>query len=647
MKPGVLLAILLVLPALGDEAPSWLRELATAKLPEYEKKPPAAVLLKHDRVVVDESGRVTTITRYAVRILTSEGRDLAIARALYQTDGGKVKTLEAWRISPGGEVKKFGKNETADLALINDDIYNQTRARVILAKAWVDPGSTFGFEAESEERSVFTQFDWPFQDELPVRLARFELALPVGWRAEAITFNHTAVEPQISGTTYTWQLHDLSALEMEEAGPEISSLAPRLAVSFFAPVGSKSPGRSFSKWNDVSKWLSELNEQQATPSEALAAKARDLASNKTEFERIEAIGRYVQGVRYVSIQMGELRGGGYKPHSASQVFEKGYGDCKDKANLMRAMLRTVGVEAWPVVIYRGDRMYVRAEWPSPQQFNHAIVAVRVSEQVKARAVVEHTALGRLLFFDPTDEYTPLGWLPQDELGSQVLIVAGEQGELVRMPSPDATARSVERRTEAILSSDGGITVNMYERSIGDAAVANRGFVRSRGLPEYQKLIERWIASGANAATISRLEPKEAGPAEFTLVVNFSAPRYAQLIQGRLLVFRPAIIASRGRPNLNQPSRKSPIILEAESFAESLEVELPKGFSVDELPEPSRLIAPFGSWQASMQVKEGKLIFSRSLQLETTTIPPERYAEAREFFNQVSRSEQATVVLIRQ
>ena len=39
---------------------------------------------------------------------------------------------------------------------------------------------------------------------------------------------------------------------------------------------------------------------------------------------------------------------------ATEVFAKSYGDCKDKANLMRAMLKIVGITAFPVSIYSGD-----------------------------------------------------------------------------------------------------------------------------------------------------------------------------------------------------------------------------------------------------------------------------------------------------
>jgi len=135
----------------------------------------------------------------------------------------------------------------------------------------------------------------------------------------------------------------------------------------------------------------------------------------------EAIGRYAQGVKYVSIQTGVGRGGGYRPHAAAEVLAKNYGDCKDKANLMRAMLKMMKIEAYPVIIYSGDPTFVRKEWASPSQFNHCIIAIRVSPETKAATVIEHAKLGRLLIFDPTDGETPIGDLPYYLQGSLALV----------------------------------------------------------------------------------------------------------------------------------------------------------------------------------------------------------------------------------
>src|SRR5207248_1066717 len=124
--------------AASDDVPAWLRQAAAAGAPAYDKKVPAVVLYNECSVTVSDEGRVTTTTNYAVRVLTHEGRDAAFARALYYTGSGKVRDFKAWLLRSTGDVKKYGKDETLDLALNADDVYDEARVRVIAARDDVD-----------------------------------------------------------------------------------------------------------------------------------------------------------------------------------------------------------------------------------------------------------------------------------------------------------------------------------------------------------------------------------------------------------------------------------------------------------------------------------------------------------------------------
>jgi hypothetical protein len=104
------------------------------------------------------------------------------------------------------------------------------------------------------------------------------------------------------------------------------------------------------------------------------------------------------------------------------------------------MLRSVGVEAWLAAINTGELGHVSTDRPSLGQFDHVIAPIRVSDRVQAESVAKYRAFGRLLFFDPTDEEIPFGRLPAREFGIQALIVAGENGKLVRMPSPQVVRK---------------------------------------------------------------------------------------------------------------------------------------------------------------------------------------------------------------
>src|SRR6266478_10014100 len=181
---AILLAVTGVNARAGDDVPAWLRQAAASNTASgYEKIVPAVVLLSERDIRVEEDGKVTTTERLAVKILTNEGRSAAIGSVEYVTDTGKVRDMRAWVLRPSGAVKKFSKDEVLDLAAAPNDVFNEVRFRVVSGRDEVEVGAVFGCEWTSEDRSVFTQFDWQFQERLPALLSRFTISLPPGWRA--------------------------------------------------------------------------------------------------------------------------------------------------------------------------------------------------------------------------------------------------------------------------------------------------------------------------------------------------------------------------------------------------------------------------------------------------------------------------------
>lgn len=633
----------------GDDAPAWLRAAAGSSMPAFQKDVPAVVLADESVVTIEDDGRMTRNDFYAVKVLTREGRDEAVAHAVYNTDSEKVKDLRAWLISPSGKVKKYGKGEAAELALVDNDVYNEAKQMIIAASSDAEEGSIFGYETVTEDRSVFSQLVWYFQGRgLPVMKSRISVTIPRGWSADALTLNHDRIEPTMSGTTYSWELRDLPPVSYEPLSPPRTALTPWLAINLTPTLEKPATRRSFATWVDVSKWLSEISDSQAGVNDAIAGKAKQItAASTTEMEKITAVGRFVQAVNYVSIQIGTGRGGGYRPHAAAEVFAKSYGDCKDKANLMRAMLKAIGIKSFLVSIYSGDPNHVRREWPSPHQFNHCIIAVKVSDETQALTVVDHATLGRLLIFDATDDITPVGDLPVHEQGSYALIIAGEAGALLRMPVTPPEANMLNRSAEVQLNADGSIVARMREQSIGQAAVRERGPFKGLTKPEYNGRIERWIAQGATGVLVSKIEPlDEPSEGKFSLAADFSAPAYGQLMQGRLLVFRPAIVSRRESLSLTAPARKHPVVLTPHAYSETTKVNLPGGFEVDELPDAVKLETPFGSYSTSYVVKDMQLLFTRTLIVRQATVPVADYPKVRSFFERIRAAEQSPVVLVR-
>ena len=633
----------------ADEAPAWLQQAALIKVPTYEKEVPAVVLQNEQAVTVSEDGHITTVTTYAVRILAREGRAFAEAEEVYLTNSGKVRELHAWLIRPNGTVRKYDKDDVVDRISDPNDIYDEYRVKLIDGTRDADAGAVFGYQSISEERPLFSQDIWGFQNRLPTLVSRYSLALPNGWRANSVTFNHIKLEPSVNGSTYTWELHDLAPIRPEPASPKVSNLAAWLAINYFVPdSGSSANSRTFETWVQVSRWATGLHDPQAVPDASVAAKAQELTVNsKTELDRIRAIAQFVQRLRYISIDIGIGRGNGYRPHAASQVLAKAYGDCKDKANLMRALLKAINITAYPIAIYSGDATHVREEWASPSQFNHCIIAVRVSDETQSATIIQHPTLGRLLIFDATDEHTSVGDLPDDEQGSLALIVAGDLGTLSRMPVMPPESSQLDRQAEVVLSEAGDITATVRERSTGQTAVNERRLFRELSAPVYRQMIEEWLARGTTTAKVSRVQPVDDNvEGRFGLDVDFSATSYGQLMQGRLLVFKPAIVSRREALFLTEGTRSQPIVLESHAFTETVRVKLPAGFEVDELPDVVKLETTFGSYKTSYEVKNGELVFSRTLAQRAATIPADQYRAVRSFFEKIRAAEQAPVVLVK-
>jgi hypothetical protein len=118
------------------------------------------------------------------------------------------------------------------------------------------------------------------------------------------------------------------------------------------------------------------------------------------------------------------------------------------------------------------------------------------------------------------------------------------------------------------------------------------------------------------------------------------------MQNRLLVFKPVVVDRLNSLWLTDNNRTHPVVMEANAFNETATFKLPVGFVVDETPDPVNLETPFGKYSTSYEVAGSSLIFKRSLVLNSTTIPVEKYPMVKDFFVKIRSAEQAPVVLLK-
>jgi hypothetical protein len=315
---------------------------------------------------------------------------------------------------------------------------------------------------------------------------------------------------------------------------------------------------------------------------------------------------------------------------------------------MRALLKAIGVDAYVTLIYALDRSYVRQEWASSMQFNHAIVAVRVSDAISLPTVLPDSPVGRLLMFDPTDRVTPLGDLPRNEQGSRALVIAGARGTLLTMPILPPKANRIESSVTATVDPSGRLDARILREYFGQSAVPLRGMEILRGSDELKKSFERGFAGRLAGATLSRATT-EAHPDEERLSVSLdlAVERFAQIMQGRLFVVRPGVLSAEGDYIFPAKQRSSPIKLESSLRHDSIRIKLPLGFKLDALPQSGQIRSPYGNIQVNWTVRECEIFMDETTEIQDSLVPASDYAKVRDFFAGIAGAQNAPIVLVRQ
>jgi len=639
----VIACVLMVLLATGAQAaklPKWVKQAAGVSIREYDKSVSSVVLLDERITTVNKAGRALSGYRYVVRLLAREGRSDA-RRDVHYDDETSIGKIHAWHIRPDGKVVKLDKDTITDESL-TDDLYSDSRTK-IMRFADADAGSIVAFEWVQKQRPFINQDYHFFQNRTPVVLSRYQLNLPADWRVESFIFNHAPLAPAVSGNKYVWEVRDLSPIKQEVLMPEIASISPYIAVSYF-PAAGKVAKRSFSAWQDVSKWEFQLMDKQIAPNAAIEQKAVELTAGiKDDLEKARVISRWIQrSIRYVSIQLGTV--GGYRPHAASVVFKKGYGDCKDKAALTQAMLSAVGISSYAVLVYSGDPTRIRPEFPSVLQFNHAIVAASIG--IGPAGATDHQVADFLLFFDPTDDLTPLEDLPYYLQGSYGLVVRASGGQLVQLPSRSEEANTSTREITLRLQDTGGIVAMVTEDLTGQmAALARRRAALSVG-GDYRKDIETRIALRVPGASVSDLQLREnealIGP--FGLRYSVSASNYATRT-GNLMVVKPLSLGAGDYPVFGETARKEPVVFDMKSIQEDrITILVPDGFQVDEHPPDTELEENFGEFKVAYQRSGAQVFVQRRLSISKRVVPASDYGELKKFFDAAASASDASIVL---
>ncbi len=639
-----LLCVILGLTSLQSwaEAPEWLRALARQPQKKYADDANAVVLLNEQDLSVNGKGEMIMHGRVAYRILRPEGRDAYSRYGIDFNNETKVQSMHAWSITAKGQEYEAKDKDAFERSLTSFEIYSDAKDRIITVSGG-DVGTVTGFEYERKHRPYTYEDEWDFQRDIPVERARYALHLPPEWEIKAYWMNHPEQQPSVQGGNYQWELTDIPRLEREYNRPPEEAIAGRMIVLFSA---DKFKSRTYSNWSELAAWHAQLSASAFDSSPGLQQKVQELApANLSQMEKIKALARFAQrDIRYAAIEIGI---GGLKPHAASEVFSHRYGDCKDKAMLLKSMLAQIGVKSYLMPI-RTDRGVFTEKSPPNLNFNHVIIAIQLPDaSVKQDfpAIYEHPKLGRMLIFDPTAELVPFGQLPYFEQDNYALLVMENGGELIHLPLSRPEQNQIVRTENLKLLPDGTLKGEVVESRSGYFAAGARD-LKDISVQDKKKVIEHILGQALANFQVDSFDIQNADDIDKDLILRytFTAGHYAKNA-GPLLLVRPRVIGEMAdyydatKPRHYAYQLRAPFLTK-----DSVEIALPEGYKVDELPDPAKKIVPFAEYTSKAEASGNVLKYSREYKMTTTLVPLEKMDQLKSLFGQINMDEKNMAIL---
>jgi transglutaminase-like putative cysteine protease len=617
--------------------------LPPAARPSPSDHPNAAALLLDDdlevychvdrlsgRPVIDE-----TWHRRAFVLREGGGDAVAEVQIPYEPEFSTVTSFAAHVVTPDGREHDFGPSDLVDAPVVGGmALYSSTRVQAVRLTP-AGPGTLV------EYRYTVRDTDWRatriaqrFEGALPVQHARLTVIAPTGWQLAWTAMRRNqridlppAIRTEGGGTRMIWEQRDLPALPSEPFAAGRAELATQVGVRLVRWTELGQEMRAPTDAAGLSAWLYKLTvapDGGARPREL----ARQLVAGDPPDVTVRARHLYNWVRDHISYCAIEIGIGGLRPHAAGDVERLHYGDCKDKANLLHEMLAAVDIPSYLVTLYAHDGLPLPLD-PVAWLTNHAILAVRLP--------------GGDLLVDPTSRATPFGALPASDQEAEYLSLV-DAGQPVRQ-APGSSPQDNAQELLLDLAPSGDDLRGTF-RSTVQGAPADELRAELIALPRgrYAKPLASLLHTSTHHLLSWDIEngdpPDEARPVTVTgkIALQHGWPRV-----GLHLVTLAALLGD-SVPTLPRGPRQGPLVFRWRRVeSEKVQLALADDATVS-LPPPTLLERSFGRYQLTWSRADGKLVASRALELREHVFGPERYAEVKQFFDDILAAEARAVTI---
>lgn len=318
-----------------------------------------------------------------------------------------------------------------------------------------------------------------------------------------------------------------------------------------------------------------LEKSQVTPAINRLA-AETVASAKDRRDEARLLYQWVsQNIRYVQVYVND---GYYVPHTAEEVFNNRYGDCKDKAVLLKALLKARNIESSLVLINLG-KQYSLPEIPTTSAFNHAILYLPDWN----------------IYTDPTNGFLPFGVISMATDDKPVLHI--DDGKGIQHTQPSHPDSNVYRTTTKLsIGEQGELSGTTETEFVGPGSADLRHGANDMSSADKQNYVRHLLAMAGLSGKGSFKESSAADLSDTAFSTKISYTLDQKIEQGSFAVMprigAAPILFQTLATALTFPYQNPKRLCPSMALEEHLQIKLPKTWKIRSLPKPVDIqIAP--------------------------------------------------------
>ncbi|MBC7872990.1 MAG: DUF3857 domain-containing protein [Ferruginibacter sp.] len=585
-------------------------------------------------------------------ILNKNGYDIGNVEISLYADGQAEEELENLKaVTYNLENGKVVETKLEVKSAVFKDKINKNKVVKKFTFPNIKEGSIIEYEYRIKSDFVFNLQPWEFQGEYPRLWSEYNVAMPSFYNYVTLTQgyigyhikNSTVIRGSFNWadsrgvgaterasfmanvTDYRWVMKDVPALKEESYTSTLNNHISRIEFQL-ASLSEPFPFQQvMSNWEIVARellehedfgaqlkkdngWLNDVMPAAKGNATTVLSKAKNIyAWVRDNFTCTNYNARYLE-------------------QPLKTVLRNKSGNVAEINLLLTAMLNKADIQASPVLLSTRSHGYTHAIYPLMDRFNYVICRIGVD--------------GQEYFLDASEPGMGFGKLGYKVYNGHARIINAE-AKAVELDA--GSLKEIKNTAVFIINDEKGNSVGSIQQTPGYLESARlRNLIREKGKEQFQKDIKKSLGEDVLVSNI-RVDSllKYEDPLGITYDIDFKSEK------DDIIYFNPMFGEATKENPFKSAERFYPVEMPyTTDETYSLQMEVPKGYIVDELPKGT--IVKFNEeedavFEYRLSASENNISFRSRLVIKKAFYLPEEYEALREFFALIVKKQNEQIV----